>query len=170
MPINYEYLGRNDKTRKRRYDVLEYHVKNVSPDAIAKKLNVKRKTVYNDLVALGKILEVSIPLKIIKGTQSVALELKIKELESLVQFTMVKDPTTNKVLQIDVGEYTKLQTLVLKNRELLLKLMGLMSDKIDLSGTVDVNENKTINVDIDEKLAKEFGDWLATRKQPEDSE
>ena len=125
MAIDYECLGRNDKIRKRRYDILQYHTRGIAPDAISKMLNLNRKAVYNDIVALNEILQVSIPLQIIKGTQYAALELKIRELEIRANRPGTSDTT-----------YNQLQNSITKNRELLLKLMGLMSDKVELAGEV----------------------------------
>ena len=52
----------------------------------------------------------------------------------------------------------------LKIEEFKAKLRGFDKTKVEHTGSVDLNENKTIDVNIDEKLAKEFGDWLAGRK------
>ena len=54
-------------------------------------------------------------------------------------------------------EWTKLE-------ELKGKWLGFDKQKVEHTGSVDLNENKTVDVNIDEKLAKEFGDWLVTEK------
>lgn len=125
MPINYECLGRNDKIRKRRYDVLTYHVQNAHADDIAKALNITRKMVYKDLDAIYKTNPPNLPLDIVKHMQNSAFELKIRELEA-----------KSSVTGISITDYGKLQDLVLKNRLASLKLMGLLNDKVELSGEV----------------------------------
>ena len=125
MTIDYECLGRNDKIRKRRYDVLTYHVRNANADDIAKALNITRKMVYKDLDAIYKVNPPNIPLEIVRQMQNSAFELKIRELEA-----------KSSVTGISITDYGKLQDLVLKNRLASLKLMGLLNDKVELSGEV----------------------------------
>jgi len=161
MPINFKTLGATENIRKRRLQVLAYHLKNGTPDEIAKKLDLPIKTVYNDIYIIDQT-ELHILSQVMeKDLEITALDLKHRELEGLVNFTMIKDPDTGKLTGVDFKDFNGLQTLILKNKELSLKLKGLMSDKVEHSGQLDITEN----INIDEKLAKEFGNWLATRKK-----
>jgi len=135
-----------------------YYIKHASADEIVQILKqlhpeISRKVVYNDIDAIKKSFENSVPLSIMRSEYNVAFEMKVRELEGKASQAQ------------NLHDYTALQKPILENRLASLKLMGLLTDKVLHSGKIDVE--KTTEINIDEKLAKEFGDWLATRKKEE---
>ena len=153
MTVDYDLLGKSKAIRDRRYKVLSLMVKGGTPDDITRTLGLSFQTVHNDMAHIRKQPLHTLSATIAKDLNNSAYELKIRELEVMAES-----------VKHDIKAWTALQKPILEARAASLKLQGLMSEKVEHTGSVDLNENKTIDVNIDEKLAKEFGDWLAGRK------
>ena len=132
MTINYECLGRNDKIRKRRYEVLSFAILGATPNDIARIMNTTVRQTYNDLKFLYSNELHNIPLSIVKDLNKSAFEIKIRELESM-----------SKQFKNNPRDYIGLQNIILKNREASLKLMGLMSEKVEHSGYMKLYDFST---------------------------
>ena len=126
MPVDYKSLGATDSVRRRRYEVLSLHAIGIIPAEIAERLDINIKTVYNDIEKLYDANLENVPFEIFKRMQESALGMKIKELEERANRPEISD-----------SGYTALQKPILDNRTALMKLMGMMSDKVELA--VDVN-------------------------------
>ena len=128
MPINFKSLGATEPIRRRRLQVLAYHLNHGTPDEIAKKFGIPLKTVYNDISIINKT-ELHILSQLMeKDLEITALDLKHRELEG-----------RSREYSVDQNTWLKLQTIILENKKLSLKLKGLMSDKVEHSGSLDVN-------------------------------
>lgn len=125
MPVDYKSLGSTDSVRRRRYEVLSLHAIGTIPAEIAEKLDINVKTVYNDIEKLYDANLENVPFAIFKRMQESALGMKIKELEE-----RANRPETSE------NGYNALQRSILDNRTALMKLMGMMSDKVEHSGDV----------------------------------
>lgn len=127
MSETYKSLGATESVRQRRYDILTLLAKLKTPTEIAEKLDIPRKTVYNDMETMDKLGTGNIPLSILRKRQESAFEMKIKELEDRADRPDMTD-----------NAYNATQRLILDNRMASLKLMGLTSDKVELTGKLAV--------------------------------
>jgi len=125
MPINFKCLGATENIRKRRLEVLAYHLRHATPIEISKALDIPIKTVYNDISLVEKTELHTLTQLMEKDLQISALDLKLRELEG-----------KSREYSADQKNWLGLQSLILKNKELSLKLKGLMSDKVEHSGDV----------------------------------
>jgi len=125
MPINFKSLGATEPIRRRRLQVLAYHLNHATPVEIAEKFDIPIKTVYNDISIINKT-ELHILSQLMeKDLEITALDLKHRELEG-----------RSREFSVDQNTWLKLQTIILENKKLSLKLKGLMSDKVEHSGEV----------------------------------
>lgn len=132
MTIDYSRLGKTKEIQKRRYQILALRVKGATVDEIHKilfpTLGLGIKTIENDTAYLRTHQLHDISTAIAKDFNNSAYELKIKELEIMAE--KVKG---------DPKAWTAIQESIRKTRADSLKLQGLMNDKVEHSGTVELN-------------------------------
>ena len=129
MPIDYTCLGKTEKVQTRRYHVLQYYLKNATTtetfDALSKEFDYTRKQIENDVFHIKHNTLNNLPAEMFRDMKLSWFELKIRELEG-----------NSKRLKPDSPSWLKLQKLILDYETTLLKLGGLMSEKVELSGSV----------------------------------
>ena len=152
--IDYTCLGQNKAMRERRYKVLKEFVKGKTPKETAEILDMPMKQVENDRLFITDGGLKNTPVEIVRELNNSYYEIKHAELESEAE--KYRDDEDRK-------SYIAIQKVIGDNKSASLKLMGLMNDKLD----VKVDPITVTNIDIDEKLAEEFGNWLATKKEEE---
>ena len=150
--IDHTCLGQNIKIRERRYNVLSLLVKGAKPREIVDILKLTDDQVKNDIAFLTTKPLHNMPVEIAKDYNLSFYELKVRELEGKLK----EFKNTPKF-------WMATQELIRKYKADSLKLQGLMNDKLD----VKVDPITVTNIGIDEKLAEEFGNWLATKKEEE---
>lgn len=123
--IDYSCLGQNTKIRERRYNVLSLLVKGAKPREIVDIISLTDDQVKNDIAFLTTKPLHNMPVEIAKDYNLSFYELKVRELEGkLKEF---KD--TPKF-------WIAIQELIRKYKADSLKLQGLLSEKVELSGSV----------------------------------
>ena len=152
--IDYTCLGQNKAMRERRYKVLKEFVKGKTPKETAEILDMPMKQVENDRLFITNGGLQNTPVEIVRELNNSYYEIKHAELESEAEKYREEE---------DRKSYIAIQKVIGDNKSNSLKLMGLMNDKLD----VKVDPITVTNIDIDEKLAEEFGNWLATKKEDE---
>ncbi len=125
MPIDYSRLGQNEEMQKRRYDVLTYWVKGATPADTAEGLKIDIADVYNDFRFISKSDLHDISPEIARGFNQSFYEIKIRELEGSL-----------KRLKADIKAWLTLQDLIRRYKLDSLRLQGLLTDKVEHSGTV----------------------------------
>jgi len=140
--------------RERRYKVLKEFVKGKTPIETAEILDMPMKQVENDRLFITNGGLQNTPVEIVRELNNSYYEIKHAELEGEAE-KYLNDK--------DRRSYIAIQKVIGDNKSASLKLMGLMNDKLD----VKVDPITITNIDIDEKLAEEFGNWLATKKEEE---
>lgn len=153
--IDYTCLGGNPKMRERRYKVLCEYVDGKTPEQTAKILDMPIKQVFNDRQFLTSGGIKNVPAEIMRLLNSSYYEIKHGELETEAKKYRDED---------DRKSYIAIQKEIRSYKADSLKLMGLMNDKLD----VKVDPITITNIDIDEKTAERFGNWLATQKENDD--
>ena len=159
--IDYTCLGQNTEMRERRYDVLALFIKGATPQETHKILSKQKhptltlKQVYNDRLFFTTNPLHNLPAEMARDFNLSFYEVKIRELEVRLD-----------VFKPDSKSWIATQELIRKYKADSLKLQGLMNDKLD----VKVDPITVTNIDIDEKLAEKFGNWLATKKEEEKAE
>jgi len=123
--IDYTCLGQNTEMRKRRYDVLSLFVKGATPQETANLLNLSIKQVYNDRLFFTTNPLHNLPAEMARDFNQSFYEMKVRELEG-----RLKDFKT------DSKSWLATQELIRKYKADSLKLMGLMNEKVELSGEV----------------------------------
>ena len=152
--IDYTCLGQNKAMRERRYKVLKEFVKGKTPIETAEILEMTMKQVENDRLFITNGGLQNTPAEVVRELNNSYYEIKHAELEGEAE--KYRDDEDRK-------SYIAIQKVIGDNKSASLKLMGLMNDKLD----VKVDPITVTNIDIDEKLAEEFGNWLATKKEEE---
>ena len=150
--IDYTCLGQNKTMRERRYKVLKEFVNGKTPIETAEVLDMPMKQVENDRLFITNGGLQNTPVEIVRELNNSYYEIKHAELEGEAE--IYRDDGDRK-------SYIAVQKVIGDNKSASLKLMGLMNDKLD----VKVDPITVTNIDIDEKLAEEFGNWLATKKE-----
>ena len=140
--------------RERRYKVLKEFVKGKTPKETAEILDIPMKQVENDRLFITNGGLQNTPVEIVRELNNSYYEIKHAELESEAE--KYRDDEDRK-------SYIAIQKVIGDNKSASLRLMGLTNDKLD----VKVDPITVTNIDIDEKLAEEFGNWLATKKEEE---
>ena len=125
MPIDYTCLGQNEKMQERRYNVLTLLVKGAKPREIVDILGFTYDQVKNDIAYLTTKPLHSMPVEIARDYNQSFYELKVRELEG-----RLKDFKT------DSRSWLATQELIRKYKADSLKLQGLLSEKVELSGSV----------------------------------
>ena len=152
--IDYTCLGQNKTMRERRYKVLKEFVKGKTPIETAEILDMPMKQVENDRIFITNGGLQNTPAEVVRELNNSYYEIKHAELEGEAEKYRQEE---------DRKSYIAIQKVIGDNKSNSLKLMGLMNDKLD----VKVDPITVTNIDIDEKLAEEFGNWLATKKEEE---
>lgn len=152
--IDYTCLGQNKAMRERRYKVLKEFVKGKTPKETAEILDMPMKQVENDRFFITDGGLKNTPAEVVRELNNSYYEIKHAELEGEAEKYRKEE---------DRKSYIAIQKVIGDNKSNSLKLMGLMNDKLD----VKVDPITVTNIDIDEKLAEEFGNWLATKKEEE---
>ncbi|MCK5225092.1 MAG: hypothetical protein KAQ89_00080 [Planctomycetes bacterium] len=152
--IDYTCLGQNKAMRERRYKVLKEFVKGKTPKETAEILDMPMKQVENDRLFITNGGLQNTPAEVVRELNNSYYEIKHAELEGEAEKYRQDE---------DRKSYIGIQKVIGDNKTASLKLMGLMNDKLD----VKVDPITVTNIDIDEKLAEEFGNWLATKKEGE---
>jgi hypothetical protein len=155
--IDYTCLGQNKTMRERRYKVLKEFVKGKTPIETAEILEMPMKQVENDRLFITDGGLKNTPVEIVRELNNSYYEIKHAELEGEAEKYREEE---------DRKSYIAIQKVIGDNKSNSLKLMGLMNDKLD----VKVDPITVTNIDIDEKLAAEFGNWLATKKEEEEAD
>lgn len=150
--IDYTCLGQNKAMRERRYKVLKEFVKGKTPKETAEILDMPMKQVENDRFFITDGGLKNTPAEVVRELNNSYYEIKHAELEGEAEKYRKEE---------DRKSYIAIQKVIGDNKSNSLKLMGLMNDKLD----VKVDPITVTNIDIDEKLAEEFGNWLATKKE-----
>lgn len=148
-------LGKTQLVQERRYNVLSLLLKGAKPREITDILKLSDNQVKNDIFHLTNTPLNNMPVDIAKDFNTSWYEVKIRELEG-----RLKDFKT------DSRSWLATQELIRKYKADSLKLQGLMNDKLDIK----VDPITVTNIDIDEKLAEKFGNWLATKKEEDIAE
>ena len=132
MTLNYTCLGSNDEIRKRRYNVLTFFIKGAIPDEIVRFTNenpniesITTKQVYNDLSYLRSHPLHDLPIDMVRDFGKSFYELKVTELER-----KLKKNESNPAVWLGI------QKLIREYKGDSLKLQGLMSEKVEHSGTI----------------------------------
>lgn len=152
--IDYTCLGQNKTMRERRYKVLKEFVKGKTPKETAEILDMPMKQVENDRLFITDGGLKNTPSEVVRELNNSYYEIKHAELEGEAEKYRREE---------DRKSYIAIQKVIGDNKSASLKLMGLMNDKLD----VKVDPITVTNIDIDEKLTEEFGNWLATKKEEE---
>ena len=140
--------------RERRYKVLKEFVKGKTPKETAEILDMPMKQVENDRLFITDGGLKNTPAEVVRELNNSYYEIKHAELEGEAE--KYRDDEDRK-------SYIAIQKVIGDNKSASLKLMGLMNDKLD----VKVDPITVTNIDIDENLTEEFGNWLATKKEEE---
>ena len=150
--VDYKCLGQNKTMRERRYKVLKEFVKGKTPIETAEILEMPMKQVENDRLFITNGGLQNTPAEVVRELNNSYYEIKHAELEGEAEKYRQDE---------DRKSYIAIQKVIGDNKSNSLKLLGLMNDKLD----VKVDPITVTNIDIDEKLAEEFGNWLATKKE-----
>lgn len=153
--IDHTCLGRTDEIRDRRYSILSLLVKGTKPRDIVSLLGFTDDQVKNDIFFLTNTPLHNLPVELARDYNLSFYEVKVLELEGRLED-----------FETDSKSWLANQELIRKYKADSLKLQGLMNDKLD----VKVDPITITNIDIDEKVAEEFGNWLATKKEEEEVE
>ena len=147
MTLNYTCLGSNDKIRQRRYNVLSFYLRGGTPDEIFTLINkteklppITLKQVYNDVQFLRSTSLHDLPVEMVRDFGKSFYEIKVSELERKLS----KNESNPAV-------WLGIQKLIREYKGDSLKLQGLMSEKVEHSGTIvqiidnipNTDENKT---------------------------
>ena len=123
--IDHSCLGKTKPIQERRYKVLALLVKGTKPREIVDLLNLTDDQVKNDIAHLTTKPLHNMPVEIAKDFNLSFYELKVRELEDKLE--ELKD--TPKF-------WMPVQELIRKYKADSLKLQGLLSEKVELSGSV----------------------------------
>lgn len=125
--IDLTCLGRTPAMRERRYKVLSEYVKGKTPRETAKVLDMPIKQVENDRLKLTSGGIKNIPAEIMRELNGSYYEIKHGELESEAEKYRDED---------DRRSYIAIQKEIRSYKADSLKLMGLLSEKVEHSGTI----------------------------------
>lgn len=125
--IDYTCLGQNKAIRERRYKVLKEFVNGKTPKETAEKLDMPMKQVENDRLFITNGGIKNTPAEIVRLLNNSYYEIKHAELEG--EADKYRDDDDRK-------SYIGIQKEIRSYKSDSLKLMGLMNDKVELSGEV----------------------------------
>lgn len=125
--IDHTCLGQNKAMRERRYKVLKEFVKGKTPKQTAEILDMPMKQVENDRLFITDGGLKNIPAEIVRLLNNSYYEIKHAELESEAEKYLQDE---------DRKSYIAIQKVIGDNKSASLKLMGLLSEKVELSGSV----------------------------------
>jgi len=126
--IDHSCLGKTTKIQERRYSVLSLLIKGAKPREIADLLELSDNQVKNDIFHLTNTPLHNTTIDIARDFNTSWYEIKIRELEG-----RLKDFKT------DSRSWIAAQELIRKYKADLLKLMGLMNDKVEHSGAIKLD-------------------------------
>ena len=125
--LDYACLGVSEEVRKRRYNVFVMTVKGAKPVDIQKQTGRSIRQVYNDLSYIRSHPMNNLSINMMKDIDQSWFNIKIYELE---QNLMQLDPGT------DI--WLKTQDQIRKYKVELMKLSGVLVDKVEHSGDVGI--------------------------------
>lgn len=128
--IDYTCLGQNKAMRERRYKVLKEFVNGKTPKETAEKLNMPMKQVENDRLFITNGGLQNTPAEIVRLINNSYYEIKHAELEGEAEKYRQDE---------DRKSYIAIQKVIGDNKSASLKLMGLMNEKIEHSGEIQLN-------------------------------
>jgi len=126
--IDHTCLGKTTKIQERRYSVLTLLLKGAKPREIAELLNLTDNQVKNDIFHLTNTPLHNTTVDIARDFNTSWYEIKVRELEG-----RLKDFKT------DSRSWLATQELIRKYKADSLKLQGLMNDKVEHSGAIELN-------------------------------
>lgn len=126
--IDHRCLGKTQLIQERRYNVLSLLLKGAKPREIADILQLSDNQVKNDIFYLTNTPLHNTTIDIAKDFNTSWYEVKIRELEG-----RLKD------FKEDSRSWLATQELIRKYKADLLKLMGLMNEKVEHSGEIQLN-------------------------------
>lgn len=126
--------------RERRYKVLKEFVKGKTPKETAEELDMPIKQVENDRLFITDGGLKNTPAEVVRELNNSYYEIKHAELETEAERYIDDD---------DRRSYIAIQKVIGDNKAASLKLMGLMNEKVEHSGTiVTIVDNIPLNKDI----------------------
>ena len=128
MTLDYSCLGKNEEVRERRYKVFILTLKGAKPVEIQKTTGQAIRQVYNDLLFLRTNPLHNLSVDMMRDLDQSWFAIKISELERNLQQL---DPYTNMWL--------KTQELLLRYKVDLMKLSGVLVERVEHSGSVELN-------------------------------
>lgn len=123
--IDHRCLGKTQPVQERRYNVLSLLLKGAKPREITDIFKLSDNQVKNDIFYLTNTPLNNMTVDIAKDFNTSWYEVKIRELEGRL-----------KGFKEDSRSWLATQELIRKYKADLLKLMGLMNDKVEHSGEV----------------------------------
>ena len=126
--IDHRCLGKTQSVQERRYNVLSLLLKGAKPREITDILKLSDNQVKNDIFYLTNTPLHNTTIDIAKDFNTSWYEVKIRELEG-----RLKD------FKEDSRSWLTTQELIRKYKADLLKLMGLMNEKVEHSGEIQLN-------------------------------
>ena len=128
--IDYTCLGQNKAMRERRYKVLKEFVKGKTPKETAEKLDMPMKQVENDRLFITNGGLQNTPAEVVRVLNNSYYEIKHAELEGEAEKYRQDE---------DRKSYIAIQKAIGDNKSASLKLMGLMNDKVEHTGEIQLN-------------------------------
>lgn len=128
--IDYSCLGQNKVMRERRYKVLKEFVNGKTPKETAEKLDMPMKQVENDRLFITNGGLQNTPAEIVRLINNSYYEIKHAELEGEAEKYRDDD---------DRKSYIGIQKEIRSYKSDSLKLMGLMNEKVEHSGEIQLN-------------------------------
>lgn len=128
MTLDYSCLGKNDQVRDRRYKVFVLAHKGVKPAEIVKQTGQTIRQVNNDMFFLRTNPMHNLSVDMLRDIDQSWFAIKIAELEdNLLQL----GPQTS--------TWLKTQDTILRYKVELMKLSGVLVERVELSGSVELN-------------------------------
>lgn len=138
--IDHTCLGKNKTMRERRYKVLKEFVKGKTPKETAETLDMPMKQVENDRLFITDGGLKNTPAEVVRELNNSYYEIKHAELETEAEKYKNDE---------DRRSYIAIQKVIGDNKAASLKLMGLMNEKVEHSGTiVTIVDNIPLKKDI----------------------
>ena len=151
--IDHRCLGQNKAMRERRYKVLKEFVKGKTPKETAEELDMPMKQVENDRLFITDGGLKNTPAEVVRELNNSYYEIKHAELESEAE--KYRDDEDRK-------SYIAIQKVIGDNKSASLRLMGLMNEKVEHSGTI-----VTIVDDIPKKPDEPINDIPSKSEKPD---